>query len=65
MAFNTKGITIEINGNASGFEQELRKVKSEVQGVDHQLQKLSRSMRSQFNSSSTGLDLFLDRKSVV
>lgn len=58
MAFNTKGITIEINGNASGFEQELRKVKSEVQGVDHQLQKLSRSMRSQFNSSSTGLDLF-------
>lgn len=65
MAFNTKGITIEINGNASGFEQELRKVKSEVQGVDHQLQKLSRSMRSQFNSSSTGLDLFLSKQGMM
>lgn len=65
MAFNTKGITIEINGNASGFEKELRKVKSEVQGVDQQLQKLSRSMRSQFNSSSTSLDLFLNKQGMM
>lgn len=53
MAFNTKGITIDINGDASGFDQELRKIKQEVQGVDHEMSKLSRSMRMNGTSAQT------------
>ena len=53
MAFNTKGITIDINGDASGFDQELRKIKQEVQGVDHEMSKLSRSMKMNGTSAQT------------
>lgn len=53
MPFTTKGITIEINGNTTGFDKALRRVKSKVQGVDHEMQKLSRSMKSGGSSATT------------
>lgn len=46
MAFNTKGITIEINGDSKKLDEELRKVKQEVQGVDHEMSKLSRAIKT-------------------
>lgn len=54
MAFNTKGITIEINGDASGFEKALRQVKAEVQGIDREMSKLTSAMKK----SGTSTQLF-------
>ncbi len=57
MAFNTKGITIDIGGDASGFEKAMRKTKHEVQGLDRELSKVSRAMKSSFNSNATGITI--------
>ena len=45
MAFDTKGITIEINGDGSGFEKTLRKIKAETQGLDKEMSKVGRAMK--------------------
>ncbi|WP_286072109.1 phage tail tape measure protein [Faecalibaculum rodentium] len=65
MAFNTKGITIDIGGDASGFEQAMRKTKHEVQGLDRELSKVSRAMKSSFNSNATGMDLFISKQGLL
>ena len=65
MAFNTKGITIDIGGDASGFEKAMRKTKHEVQGLDRELSKVSRAMKSSFNSNATGMDLFISKQGLL
>lgn len=50
MAFNTKGITIDIDVFHGKFDEGLRKIKQEVQGVDHEMNKLSRTIRNNGNS---------------
>ena len=65
MAFNTKGITIDIGGDASGFEKAMRKTKHEVQGLDRELSKVSKAMKSSFNSNATGMDLFISKQGLL
>lgn len=65
MAFNVKGITIEINGDASGLERALRSVKAETQGIDKQMSKVAKAMRSGFNSSSTQAQLFINQQGLM
>lgn len=65
MAFDTKGITIEINGDASGFSKALRSIKTEVSGVDHELGKLARAMKSEFNSGATSASLFVNQQELM
>jgi TP901 family phage tail tape measure protein len=49
MAYSQKGITININGNATGFDQAMRKVKADVQGVQGEMSKLSRALKTSTN----------------
>lgn len=44
--FNTKGITIEINGETTGLDKALRKVKQETQGIDNEMKKLNASIKN-------------------
>lgn len=65
MAFNVKGITIEINGDASGLEKALRSVKAETQGIDKQMSKVAKAMKSGFNSSATQASLFINQQGLM
>lgn len=65
MAFDTKGITIEINGDGSGFEKTLRKIKAETQGLDKEMSKVGRAMKSSFNSKGTGIELFIQKQGLL
>lgn len=65
MAFDTKGITIEINGDGSGFEKTLREIKAETQGLDKEMSKVGRAMKSSFNSKDTGIELFIQKQGLL
>ncbi|WP_289683734.1 phage tail tape measure protein [Faecalibaculum rodentium] len=65
MAYDTKGITIEINGDGSGFEKTLRKIKAETQGLDKELSKVGKAMKSSFNSKGTGIELFIQKQGLL
>ena len=53
MAYNLKGITLEITADSTGLQKEIAKIKSSVKGIDSTMSKLKNSMKFNANDFSS------------